>query len=120
MVKILLAEDDTTFQNIIKNFAKKLSLDIDVANDGVEAVKFMESGTTYDLILMDLFMPNLGGKEATMKIRSMNNGSALKIVALSGVDAMEKEEMEKCGFNELVTKPIKKSTFEEIVKKYTS
>ena len=83
-MKILLAEDDQICQNAISNFSKKLGgIELDIANNGKEAFE-KASSTSYDLILMDLFMPVMDGKEATELIRSLSNGSNYVIVALSG------------------------------------
>jgi CheY-like chemotaxis protein len=80
-MKILLVEDEQMCQMAITNFAKKLSIDIDIANNGLEAVdKFKKN--TYNIILMDMYMPEMNGFQATEIIRSANKD--IIIIALSG------------------------------------
>ena len=64
--KILLVEDNKANQLFMKVILKKMKLDFDIANDGVEAVESFNT-SKYDCILMDENMPNMGGIEATKK-----------------------------------------------------
>jgi len=80
--KLLVAEDETICQMALKNFAKKLDIDIDVAGNGAIALDKAKANE-YDLVLMDMFMPELNGKQATEAIRNLENGSKFIIVALS-------------------------------------
>ena len=116
-MKILLVDDEKMIQTAISSFCKKLDIQIECASDGVEGVKLAETNT-YDLILMDNYMPNMEGKEATMKIRSLTNGSTFKIIFLSGVDEPSDEELKKFGFDEFLKKPVSKKVFEEVINRY--
>ncbi len=80
--KLLVAEDETICQMALKNFAKKLDIEIDIAGNGAIAVD-KATANQYDLVLMDMFMPELDGRQATEAIRKLENGSKLTIVALS-------------------------------------
>ena len=80
--KLLVAEDETICQMALKNFAKKLDIEIDIAGNGAIAVD-KATANHYDLVLMDMFMPELDGRQATEAIRKLENGSKLTIVALS-------------------------------------
>jgi CheY-like chemotaxis protein len=82
-MRILLAEDESICQMAINTFAKKLGLHLDIANNGLEAVEKAKQNE-YNLILMDLFMPEMDGKQATQEIRNLSNGGLWNIVALSG------------------------------------
>ena len=117
-MKILLAEDETMCQNSIKNFCKKLEIEIDVASNGQEALDFCKSGTTYELILMDNYMPEMNGLQATEKIRGMSHGSSYNIILLSGVEEMSEEEFKKYGFNAFCKKPLSKTVFEALINQY--
>ena len=80
--KLLVAEDETICQMALKNFAKKCDIDIDIAPNGLIAVE-KATANHYDLVLMDMYMPELTGKEATAQIRKLDKGSKFIIVALS-------------------------------------
>lgn len=119
-MKFLLVEDDKTTQMSIKMFCKKLSVDIEVVNDGKDAVELCKSGNKYDVILMDNYMPEMDGIKATSTIRELGHGSSYVIYLLTGLEDLSEEEMKKSGFNGLYKKPMNKSTFESIVEKAKS
>jgi CheY-like chemotaxis protein len=82
-MKILAAEDESICQMSIKSFAKKLNIDCDFAKNGLEAVQKVKEAD-YNLILMDMYMPEMDGKLATEEIRKLTNGDKQIIIAMSG------------------------------------
>jgi polar amino acid transport system substrate-binding protein len=102
--KILLCEDNKTNQEIIIGLLEHSGIIIDIANDGVEAVKNFENNA-YELILMDLQMPNMDGYEATMLIRQKNKD--IPIIALTA-NAMKEDiqRTKEAGMNKHLNKPI--------------
>ncbi len=103
---ILLVEDNEINQEIIKDLLLESGIKIDIANNGLEAIKMFKSASNkYELILMDIQMPVLDGYEATKEIRTIN--SNIPIIALTA-NAM-KEDIEKTklvGMNKHLNKPI--------------
>lgn len=71
--QILLVEDDQTCRRIGGKFLYAFHCSIDSALDGLEAVNKMNAGAKYDLVLMDIIMPNLDGVSATHLIRQFDN-----------------------------------------------
>ena len=71
--QILLVEDDATCRRIGSKFLYSFKCSIDNAFDGLEAVNKINGGSRYDLILMDIIMPNLDGVSATHLIRQVDN-----------------------------------------------
>jgi CheY-like chemotaxis protein len=71
----------------------------------------MVASTAYDLILMDLQMPRMGGLEATRLIRKLRHGLAVPILAMTG-NAFEEDRREclHAGMNDLIAKPIHVNT----------
>lgn len=103
--KILLVEDNETNQEIIVGLLENSGIVIDIANDGLEAIEKCHNNGNYELILMDLQMPNMDGYEATKIIREENK--EIPIIALTA-NAM-KEDIEKTravGMNRHLNKPI--------------
>ncbi len=114
--RALLVEDNETNQIVAKAVLEKIGFVIDVANDGLEAVK-MAKNNQYDIIFMDLQMPNLDGFGATKEIRSFNK--SILIVALSAAVMLEdKIETKKVGMDEHLSKPIIKQELENLILKY--
>lgn len=104
--KVLLVEDNEINQEIITDLLFDSGIVIDIANNGIEAIKMFESNLgKYELILMDIQMPILDGYEATKKIRQIDVN--IPIIALTA-NAM-KEDIEKtklAGMNKHLNKPI--------------
>ncbi len=104
--RILVAEDNATNQEVILGLLEGSGIDIDVANNGQEALElFSANKGGYDLILMDLQMPVMDGLEATVQIRDIDQ--RIPIVALSA-NAMNEDVQRtlKVGMNEHLKKPI--------------
>jgi signal transduction histidine kinase/CheY-like chemotaxis protein/HPt (histidine-containing phosphotransfer) domain-containing protein len=113
---ILVAEDARTNQVLIKSLLKRLGLSVTIAEDGNEA---MQEALTeqYDLIFMDIEMPNMNGYQATKAIRK--EGLKTPIIALTAY-AMKGDD-EKCftvGCDDYVSKPIEHKRLLQILNKY--
>ncbi|MDO9510868.1 MAG: ATP-binding protein [Bacteroidales bacterium] len=119
ILKILLAEDNLINQKVALMVIKKLGFEADVALNGkIAAEKFAQNH--YDLILMDIMMPEMDGLEATRVIREIemvrNTGHRTKIVALTA-NAM-REDRDKCmiaGMDDYISKPFKPEDLERIL-----
>ncbi|MBN2245569.1 MAG: response regulator [Candidatus Aminicenantes bacterium] len=118
-VHILLAEDNLINQKLACFMLQKAGYTVTVVNDGQEAVDtFTASPQTYDLIMMDIQMPGLDGRQATQKIRQLGFPD-IPIIAMTA-EAMKGDE-EKClaaGMNDYIPKPIKREKVYTIVKKW--
>jgi CheY-like chemotaxis protein len=114
--RILIAEDNHTNQLVLLGLLEDYIEEIDVANNGQEAVDMFESGK-YELIIMDLQMPVMDGYEATRIIRNIDKD--IPIIALTA-NAM-KEEMDKTkavGINEHLIKPLSMEKLFTTLSKY--
>lgn len=114
--RILVAEDDPVNQITIKAILEKTGLEVTIANDGVEAVEKAANGQ-YDLILMDMQMPNMGGCEATRRLRKLN--CTLPIIALTA--NVMKGDIKECldsGCDEFQAKPIERASLFASISKY--
>jgi signal transduction histidine kinase/CheY-like chemotaxis protein len=116
--RIILAEDIEINREIVLALLEPTELVIDCAENGLEAVtKFAEAPDSYDVIFMDIQMPEMDGYEATRKIRAMDLPKAKSIPIIAMTANVFKEDVEKClasGMNEHVGKPL---DFEEVIEK---
>ncbi len=105
---ILLAEDNDINQNIAVDILGQLDLEIEVAENGREAVEMFEQ-KDFDLIFMDIQMPEMGGLEATRRIRQSGkeNATSIPIIAMTA-NAMEGDYKKSidAGMNGHITKPL--------------
>ena len=118
-IKILLAEDEKVNQIALQHLAKKIGLFIDVANNGIAALELL-SQNNYDLVLMDIQMPELDGIQTTQRIRASKTTYAnIPIIALTAY-AMpgDKEMFIESGMNDYLSKPIEFNTLIQILHKY--
>jgi CheY-like chemotaxis protein len=117
-VRILLAEDNLVNQKLAKLMLGKAGYQVTVASNGIEAVEtFAAAPDDFDLIFMDVQMPEMDGKEATQTIRQKGFGD-VPIIAMTA-HAM-KGDREKCleaGMNDYITKPIKREAVFAIIEK---
>lgn len=109
--RVLVAEDNSVNQMVIKGMLKKLGVELDIANDGAEAVQqYSLTKPRYDLILMDVEMPNLDGYQASLAIREFeteHNIQPVPIVALTA-HAMKEHQQKSMdsGMNGHLAKPL--------------
>jgi signal transduction histidine kinase/CheY-like chemotaxis protein len=121
-ITILLAEDVEINQEIILALLSPTGIQIDCANNGKEAVSmFQANPSKYQMIFMDLQMPEMDGIQATIEIRKGNtpNASTVPIVAMTA--NVFKEDIEKCmatGMNGHVGKPIQLEEVLEQLRKH--
>lgn len=106
-LSVLLAEDHLVNQELFTVLLNKLGCSVTVANDGQMALDLGFSGT-YDVALMDIFMPRMDGYQATRALRE--RGFSKPIIAITA--SALKGERDKCievGMNDVLVKPFKKS-----------
>ena len=119
--KILVAEDNVINQKLIMKTLEQFGLDIEIANNGEEAVH-MRKANKYDLIFMDIQMPIMTGLEATRAIinwETETNQSHVPIVALTANAIKgDRERFMQEGMDEYTTKPLKKEEILNILNKF--
>jgi len=118
-VNILLIEDNPVNQKLAKLMLAKAGYKVEVADNGREGVnKFTASPDNFDLIFMDIQMPEMDGIEATIALRAQGFES-IPIIAMTA-DAMkgDKERCLNAGMNDYISKPIKRETVFEVIENW--
>jgi CheY-like chemotaxis protein len=108
-VRILLAEDDQVARHLVLEVLSGSRYRVNTAGDGLEAVRTV-ARLPYDLILMDIQIPVIGGIEATRRIRSLGGGaSRVPVIALTAT-AQDDDvaEFYAAGMQGVVAKPIER------------
>ena len=105
--KILVAEDNDINQKVIKGLFVQTGIELTFVDDGQEAVDLVHKNIYFDLILMDINMPNMNGYEATREIRKSSKYNKLPILALTG-DVMDDavSKVMASGMQGYISKPI--------------
>ncbi|WP_456406908.1 EAL domain-containing protein [Thiolapillus sp.] len=116
--RILLAEDNRVNQEVAVSMLTSLGCEIDLAEDGAEAVQAF-SQNHYDLILMDLHMPNMDGFDASNKIRQLEQAQGNEPTPIIALTAdVQKGIQEKCqavGMDGYLSKPFKQQQLVELL-----
>jgi len=102
---ILIAEDNFVNQKLIERVLQKLGYQTDTAADGMEVLDFLAK-KRYNVILMDVRMPEMDGYEATVAIRKMNIIQPFIIAMTANVSTSDREDCFEAGMNDFIPKPI--------------
>lgn len=109
-LRVLLAEDNEINQFLAKTLLSEWGAEVDIADNGIDAFKLFEKNN-YDLILMDIQMPQMGGIEVTANIRNYANKqkASVSIIALTA-NALEgdAEKYQAAGMNGYLSKPFQR------------
>ena len=111
--RFLLVEDNEVNQMVAKGMLKLMGVEVEAAANGVEALVLMQRHS-FDLVLMDIHMPEMNGYETTARIREREQGQArVPIIALTA-DVMP-EDIQRCfdaGMDDYLTKPFELSALQ--------
>ena len=118
VLNILLVEDNRLNQILAKKVLTNWKWNVDVADNGLIALQKLKN-TTYDIVLMDIQMPEMDGYEATRQIRKLSNPTKRDIPIIALTAHAITGETEKCynaGMNDYITKPFdEKVLYEKII-----
>jgi CheY-like chemotaxis protein len=116
-LRILVAEDNPVNRRLVLKMLEKMGYRADLACNGMEAIQALQH-KPYDVILMDIQMPQVDGLEATRRIRQQWGSEGPRIIALTA--NASKEDRENCfavGMNDFVSKPIQVAVLESALER---
>jgi len=117
-INVLVVDDNNINRLLINKVLGKWGAQADFAENGRQAVEKVTANKNYDVVLMDVYMPEMGGIEATKIIRSQQDPyfQQLPIIALTAsMLSTEKEEISNAGMNDYILKPFEpKNLFEKL------
>jgi CheY-like chemotaxis protein len=119
-VKILLAEDNPVNQKVAEAILHKAGYPVHIVENGLDVVKALRSDC-YNLVLMDVQMPEVDGIEATRRVREMEGDERHTPIVAMTAHAMsgDKEKCLKSGMDDYIAKPIRPSDLLDMVEKWT-
>lgn len=118
--KILIVEDDFINQKVIGKVLTKMGYQPDIANNGIEALEKIDE-QSYDLVFMDVQMPEMDGYETTINIRNHKNLTPQDTVIVAMTANAMQEDREKClnvGMNDYISKPVLAQDIENVIRKW--
>lgn len=116
--KVLVAEDIEDNQNLIRLYLTRFGLDCDIVENGSEALIAIKKNK-YDLVLMDMQMPIMGGLDAVKNLRKFNKD--LPVIALTAsAMANDVKGYVTAGCNDFIAKPIDREIFSNVIGRYLS
>nr|WP_245250112.1 transporter substrate-binding domain-containing protein [Methanolobus bombayensis] len=120
-LKVLLVEDNIDNQKLAQCMLKKLGLDVDTVDNGHKAIKALET-TSYDLVFMDIQMPDMDGIEVTKLIRSPGSKVLNKDIPIIAVTAYalkgDRERFIEAGMDDYIPKPVSLNAVREVLDKW--
>ncbi|QDG51270.1 response regulator [Persicimonas caeni] len=118
-LRVLVAEDDRVNQRLIERVLERQGHQIEIADNGKAALQAFEPGA-YDVILMDVRMPEMDGFETTREIRRREEGSDTRVPIIAMTAHAMKGDRERClaaGMDDYVAKPVKAETVYEVLER---
>ena len=117
-LRILLAEDNIVNQKVALRLLQRLGYDADVAKNGAEAVRLNEQGV-YDILLMDIQMPEMDGLEATRRIRAAVDQHQPHIIAMTAAAMqVDRDQCIEAGMDDFLPKPTRLEDVQAAIQRY--
>lgn len=117
-VKALLAEDFLINQETTRKLLETMGISVDTTEEGDEAIS-MANENHYDIIFLDIQLPNKNGYEIAQTIRSNSLNKEAPIIALSAnVESEDHKKGFNAGMNDYIDKPLSSQKLEEMLLKY--
>ena len=110
-IRVLVVEDNAVNQRVAQRMLADLGCQVDVAANGLEALERIEATPFYDVVFMDVQMPQLDGLEATQRLRKLEEGKERHIPIVAMTAHVMPRDRNRCldaGMDDYITKPVRR------------
>jgi CheY-like chemotaxis protein len=114
--KILVAEDNYINQKLMEKLFQYKGWECKLVEDGTEAVNILEK-EYFDIVLMDISMPDMDGYQATQLIRKVNKEIPIIAITANAISGF-REKCIECGMNDYISKPFRKEELFAVIEKF--
>ncbi|MCB9651799.1 MAG: response regulator [Deltaproteobacteria bacterium] len=114
-LRVLVAEDNAINRRVVEGLLKRLGVTATVVHDGLEAVAAVEAERAWDLILMDVQMPNMDGLEATRRIRALHPNQHRIVALTASVAEADRKSCIDAGMDAVLAKPIEPAELSRVL-----
>jgi CheY-like chemotaxis protein len=114
-LRVLVVEDNADAAEALDMLLESFGYHATVVPDGLKAIEAV-GNATFDVALVDIGLPGIDGYEVARRVRTMPNGKAIRLVAITGYrrDA-DKQRAQSAGFDDYLTKPVKIERLQELL-----
>ncbi len=116
--RILVVDDNKLNLKVAERLLKDYSVFVDETSSGADAIKRVEMGIPYNLILMDDMMPEMSGSETLLKLKEKEDFKIKTVVLTANAIAGMKEKYLSIGFDDYLSKPIQRNELERVLDEY--
>jgi sensor histidine kinase/response regulator len=116
--RILVVDDNKLNLKVAERLLKDYSVFIDEVSSGMDAIKRVEMGIPYNLILMDDMMPEMSGSETLLKLKEKEDFKIKTVALTANAIAGMKEKYLSIGFDDYLSKPIQRNELERVLDEY--
>lgn len=119
--RVLLVDDNATNRKVASQILMKAGCEVLMASSGQEAISVLQKDSNFDLVLMDIQMPEMDGMETTRRLKAMNLASLPPIVAMTAYAMKEdRERFLAAGMDDYLAKPIRAQQIIQMVSRWVS
>ena len=118
--KVLVVDDNGVNLKVAKRLLKDYNMDVDRAESGKECLEKINSGESYNLIMMDDFMPEMDGAQTLSNLKLIDGFNTPVIALTANNESGSKDKYMGLGFNNYLSKPISKEELNKILKEFLS
>jgi len=116
-MKVLIADDEPFSASALQQLLSALNTSADIVSNGLVCCETLESHPDlYQLVFMDVFMPEMDGLEATQAIKSLNLGNVRRVIGVTGdSDSALLERCKEAGMDDVIIKPIRRDRLQAVL-----